>query len=91
MQLLGNTAPTHLESAASMPPPSEFSTAPRPHGGAPGVVFCTAGEDAQQQDATREAAGSRGPGGARRGLTATRGGGAAAARGDANNQVHLGP
>uniref|UniRef100_A0A0A9CXN0 Enhancer of mRNA-decapping protein 4 WD40 repeat region domain-containing protein n=1 Tax=Arundo donax TaxID=35708 RepID=A0A0A9CXN0_ARUDO len=28
MQLLGNTAPTHLESAASMPPPSEFSTAP---------------------------------------------------------------
>ncbi|CAN6170198.1 unnamed protein product [Urochloa humidicola] len=29
MQLLGNTAPTHLESAASMPPSSEFSaTAP---------------------------------------------------------------
>ncbi|XP_034589909.1 enhancer of mRNA-decapping protein 4 isoform X3 [Setaria viridis] len=28
MQLLGNTTPTHLESAASMPPSSEFSTAP---------------------------------------------------------------
>ncbi|OEL37990.1 Enhancer of mRNA-decapping protein 4 [Dichanthelium oligosanthes] len=28
MQLLGNTAPTHLESAASMPPSSEFSAAP---------------------------------------------------------------
>ncbi|KAG8076115.1 hypothetical protein GUJ93_ZPchr0006g41779 [Zizania palustris] len=29
MQLLGNTAPTHLESAVSMPPPSsEFSAAP---------------------------------------------------------------
>ncbi|CAL5047417.1 unnamed protein product [Urochloa decumbens] len=27
MQLLGNTAPTHLESAASMPPSSEFSAA----------------------------------------------------------------
>ncbi|XP_062233021.1 enhancer of mRNA-decapping protein 4-like isoform X2 [Phragmites australis] len=28
MQLLGNTAPTHLDSAASMPPSSEFSAAP---------------------------------------------------------------
>ncbi|KAF0904308.1 hypothetical protein E2562_033277 [Oryza meyeriana var. granulata] len=28
MQLLGNTAPTHLESAVSMPPSSEFSAAP---------------------------------------------------------------
>ncbi|KAG2611176.1 hypothetical protein PVAP13_4KG135200 [Panicum virgatum] len=28
MQLLGNTAPTHLESASSMPPSSEFSAAP---------------------------------------------------------------
>lgn len=28
MQLFGNTAPTHLESAASVRPPSEFSTAP---------------------------------------------------------------
>ncbi|XP_006656024.2 enhancer of mRNA-decapping protein 4-like isoform X2 [Oryza brachyantha] len=30
MQLLGNTAPTHLESAVSMPPPSEFSAPPAP-------------------------------------------------------------
>ncbi|KAJ1254512.1 hypothetical protein BS78_K043000 [Paspalum vaginatum] len=28
MQLLGNTVPTHLESAVSMPPSSEFSAAP---------------------------------------------------------------